>query len=324
MTNAERIIALLRKSPGLDDDELSSHTGIRPRQQINQICRRLEAQGLIRRVTGPRGKVVNLLVDSHSGPRKVSASSTQAEGRPAKKQVLGASILPARRATTARLDELIRLDRRKTLIVIPCSGKKAWHDRSVNPGPSIVDGLPSSLASRLLAARRQLAPQIALDESVMVPAWQRYAGMLYQCGLPNTARTKAALKNIMIISGGYGLLLATEAIGTYEAVFKPGHWPAGLLSEVLLACIRKRQLESVVAFVSATTGYRGLLNQIRWEQADGLQSVYIVSPESTTGAMVKAPRAQGEALSRFIAETLQPDFVSSDGLQLEVTLAYGR
>ena len=158
----------------------------------------------------------------------------------------------------------------------------------------------------------------------MVPAWQRYAGMLYQCGLPNTARTKAALKNIMIISGGYGLLLATEAIGTYEAVFKPGHWPAGLLSEVLLACIRKRQLESVVAFVSATTGYRGLLNQIRWEQADGLQSVYIVSPESTTGAMVKAPRAQGEALSRFIAETLQPDFVSSDGLQLEVTLAYGR
>ena len=60
-TNVERIVETLQKQPGLDDDELSMITGILPRQQVNQICRRLERQGRLRREQGPRGKIVNYL-----------------------------------------------------------------------------------------------------------------------------------------------------------------------------------------------------------------------------------------------------------------------
>src|ERR1035437_324588 len=81
MTNGERIIAALRNSPGLDDDELSSMTGIRPRQQVNQICRRLEAGGVVFRGKSADGKIVNVLVDGapHTGERaSVKAPSHRA------------------------------------------------------------------------------------------------------------------------------------------------------------------------------------------------------------------------------------------------------
>ena len=41
----------------LDDDELSTLTSILPRQQVNQICRRLRAKGILSRELGP-GKIV--------------------------------------------------------------------------------------------------------------------------------------------------------------------------------------------------------------------------------------------------------------------------
>src|ERR1700722_8305845 len=63
MTNTERIIAVLRSTPGLDADELSSMTAIRPRQQVNQICRRLEASGVLSRVRKADGKIVNVPVE---------------------------------------------------------------------------------------------------------------------------------------------------------------------------------------------------------------------------------------------------------------------
>lgn len=58
-SNAERVLAYIRAHPGLDDDELSRHLSITPRQTINQIARRLQQKGLIERVPGPRGKIVN-------------------------------------------------------------------------------------------------------------------------------------------------------------------------------------------------------------------------------------------------------------------------
>jgi hypothetical protein len=52
-------LELIRLSPGLDDDQLSARSGIRPRQQVNQICNRLAERGLITRDIGPNGKIVN-------------------------------------------------------------------------------------------------------------------------------------------------------------------------------------------------------------------------------------------------------------------------
>lgn len=60
-TNQERVLAALATSDSLlDDDALSRRTGIR-RQTINQICNRLVTAGLIVRLPGPDGKLVNSL-----------------------------------------------------------------------------------------------------------------------------------------------------------------------------------------------------------------------------------------------------------------------
>lgn len=64
MPNADRLLAALRASRvPLDDDELARRCGISPRQQVNQICRRLEVQGVLTRSMGPSGKLVNAIQD---------------------------------------------------------------------------------------------------------------------------------------------------------------------------------------------------------------------------------------------------------------------
>jgi hypothetical protein len=61
-TNQDRVLETLRLSARpLDDDEIATRVGIQPRQQVNQICRRLQAEGRIDRRPGPSGKIVNSL-----------------------------------------------------------------------------------------------------------------------------------------------------------------------------------------------------------------------------------------------------------------------
>lgn len=61
-TLADRILELLRQGVELDDDEIAARLGV-TRQQINQTCRRLESQGIVRRQRGPSGKIVNRRID---------------------------------------------------------------------------------------------------------------------------------------------------------------------------------------------------------------------------------------------------------------------
>lgn len=84
---AELLDALRLSSQPLDDDQLSDRTGIRPRQQVNQICRALELAGLTRRYRGPHGKIVNELIrpTTDSSPAgfvlPVNAPRTSHEGQ---------------------------------------------------------------------------------------------------------------------------------------------------------------------------------------------------------------------------------------------------
>ena len=69
MTNTQKVLELIRKHPeGLDDDEISEMTGIQPRQQIYQICTRLEGAGHIWRESleksGKRKKIHNFPVEA--------------------------------------------------------------------------------------------------------------------------------------------------------------------------------------------------------------------------------------------------------------------
>ena len=62
-TNSDRVIEALRRSPGLDDDELAREAAVEPKE-VNQICRYLEILGRLRRTPGTDGKIVNILIDT--------------------------------------------------------------------------------------------------------------------------------------------------------------------------------------------------------------------------------------------------------------------
>ncbi len=80
MTNADTLLALISEHPeGLDDDEVSEKTGIKPRQQVYYICTRLAAEGRIRRVSvqtpGKRRKIHNFPAGATLPPSSVQQSS---------------------------------------------------------------------------------------------------------------------------------------------------------------------------------------------------------------------------------------------------------
>jgi hypothetical protein len=92
-------------------------------------------------------------------------------------------------------------------------------------------------------------------------------------------------------------------------------WPAGLLQEVIETYARRHKIRRTLAVVSETTGYARILRKVAWRRA-GVSDALLLTPETSTGAMVKAPRAIGEALVTMIAGGLDPSWRSSDGLQM--------
>jgi len=81
VTNVDTLLALIGEHPeGLDDDEISEKTGIRPRQQVYYICTRLAAEGRIRRVSvlapGKRRKIHNFPAGATLPPSSVPQTGT--------------------------------------------------------------------------------------------------------------------------------------------------------------------------------------------------------------------------------------------------------
>ena len=151
-----------------------------------------------------------------------------------------------------------------------------------------------------------------------MPAWRRYNGMLYSNAGQALQSAVAAGMHVLIISGGYGIVKACEPIGHYSTRLVLSAWPRGLLEEVLISYVAHRKLKSVRAFVSQTTDYCRLVSRTRWQDA-GIVDAAIIAPEATRGAMVKAPRAQGESLAAFLAGELKDYWRSSDDLRLIYT-----
>lgn len=82
-TWAERIIEALRISRlPLDDDQLARRLGASQRQTINQTCRRLETDGVLRRDQGADGKIVNSLVISAPETTSPRPAAAPREARP--------------------------------------------------------------------------------------------------------------------------------------------------------------------------------------------------------------------------------------------------
>lgn len=111
----DRVIeAISRSSVPLDDDQLASRTGISPRQSVNQICRELERAELVRRTSGPDGKIVNEWLgkdDRPSDTAPVTAGANQGKAVAADATIIESEHnLPAGSSKEQRDAERIMLD----------------------------------------------------------------------------------------------------------------------------------------------------------------------------------------------------------------------
>jgi len=228
-TNTDRIIEALRRWPGLDDDALERQADVHPRQQVNQICRRLEQQGILQRIIGANGKIGNVLVESRAAT-SVAAATVRPE-RPASPTL--PRLVSASHADHSHAVDLVS-DPSSTLFIIPCSSAKESRSGARGTGPSLLDALSPALAHRLKDARDATRARARVDETTLVPAWQRYGGTLYRAAARALSDVQDRGLDMLIVSGGYGLVLAREPIGIYDAIFRLSSWPRGLLEEVLI------------------------------------------------------------------------------------------
>jgi hypothetical protein len=303
-THAQRIIALLSESAGLDDDEIARELGIEPRQTVNQICRGLAGKGVLQRERGRSGKIINRIVKGDA-PAMPAVRSQPLRLAPESEATGRASDAP-----------YIPEDFAKTLLVIPCSGKKRDCYDPVEGEATITQALPAALAVELVEARRRVKKLVSFDERRPIPAWQRYDGALYEAGRHALATLMASGMHVVIISGGYGAILAEEPIGKYQARLNPSWWPNRLIERVLIAYAQGHGIKSVRAFVSATGPYVSILKRVRWRYV-GINDALVLTPQAEPGGMRRSPATQGEALLALGDGTLSPTWRSSYGLGMD-------
>lgn len=304
MTNAERIVMALRAEPGLTDGELRERTGINPQQQVNQLCRRLEQQGRLRRLERPDGRIGNYLAEEATSRLVRSASSAVSSSRP--------SDLPAPMPAIP-VGAVPTCSVANALLVIPCSGRKIQGGSSTR-GPSVLDLLAPPLRGRLAKARDDVAAKASLDESRLLPAWRRYDGTMYREAHGSFAAAAENRIPVVIVSGCYGLLLAEECIGWYERRFSIRDWPNGLLGECLIAVTQAYRAQKVVAFCARTTDYAKLVRRTPWSE-QGINA-WLASPDmmGQGGAQSLVPQACGQAFAAYLDGELISPWSSAAGV----------
>jgi len=310
-TNHDRVLALVRAEPGLTDTEIRRRTGIQPHQQVNQICRSLSAAGLSKRVPGPDGRIINVPAPGATAlaPPAISPATKASMQTPA---VSTRRTLPKQAPTG-----LSALRFADCLFVLACSGtKRRGNARPM--GKSVLNALPEPLNKELTDRRRRNAAAAGVDESTLLAAIERYDGTLYKSARSAAMALVDRGARVLIISGGYGLVQPNESIGMYEQVFRPAMWPNRLIERCLAGFAEANEVTQVIGVLSATTGYSTVFRRTRWPQR--VEDVILASPQSAPGAMVKAPRAQGEWITAIAENGRLPEsWTSSDGLQMEIT-----
>jgi len=128
VTNADTLLTLIGKHPeGLDDDEISEKTGIKPRQQVYYICTRLAAEGRIRRVSvqapGKRRKIHNFPAGATLPPSSVPQSGTVNTEGASWRRRLSMLVAATGREDVELLDEAL-LDLAKKLLRQDIRGNK--------------------------------------------------------------------------------------------------------------------------------------------------------------------------------------------------------
>jgi hypothetical protein len=211
-----------------------------------------------------------------------------------------------------------------TLLLIPCSGAKQPGSKPSN-ALSILSVLDPARANALKDARAKLGEKIKegkkpkeapVDEKTLMPAYLRYSGQLYEHGCTSIGGAVAAGQRILIVSGGYGLLLADEPIGIYNKRFTLSDWPGDLLEGCILDYARHNGIRSIIAVMSRTTDYAKLIRRVNWSKA-GLEASLVSPVSHGDGALRKVPCAQGQAVAALINTGLDQAWRSSDSLSLK-------
>ena len=163
---------------------------------------------------------------------------------------------------------------------MPCTRKKTAPSGCVASGPRTASCLPSALAERLNRARAANRERARINEQTLVPAWQRYDGSFYQSARDALARAVEKQLHLLILSGGYGVLLASEPIGSYNAPLNRCWWPEDVLEDVLAGYARHHRLKRLRAFIPAKNGYwsyREIVERVDWRKA-GVDDNVIFTP----------------------------------------------
>jgi hypothetical protein len=208
------------------------------------------------------------------------------------------AVSPVRRlaATMATADvrELLAVDPRRAMLVIPCSGDKA---RGGQPIATTQPMAQLSWPESLSIVRARVLAQAHVDERGVMPAWRRYEGHFYQQARRELDAAVAAGVPVIILSGGYGLLRADEPIGIYNKMLKRSDWPKGLLESLLAEEAARVNTKAVIAFTAATTDYAKLVRGTPWRER-GIGAVFhLTITDVGGGAMAKVPRRLGQAFS---------------------------
>ncbi|MEU8194993.1 hypothetical protein AB0C10_14560 [Microbispora amethystogenes] len=198
-------------------------------------------------------------------------------------------------AVTARVDELTDVSPRRTLVVIPCSAAKA---RGGEPAPG---GTSCSWPEALLEARARLRLTADVDEGLLLPAWRRYEGFFYRAAGSSLQQAVRSGVPILILSGGYGVVRAEDAIGYYEKILKRRDWPPGLLQSLLAEEASRLDVDAVVAFTAARGDYAAVVRDAPWRERGVSPVFHMTMAVEGGGAMVKVPRGLGQAFAAFWA-----------------------
>ena len=154
-----------------------------------------------------------------------------------------------------------------------------------------------------------------MHEDTLVPAWLRYSGRFYRAVGEALAEAVRRRLHLLILSGGYGVVLAREPIGLYEARLRAGWWPGRVLEDVLAAYARRHRLKRMYAFVSASGDYRKVVERADWK-ASGMEEAVLLMPERG-GSQSSVPSTQGEAFAALLGgATLDHRWRGTAGLAL--------
>ena len=236
---------------------------------------------------------------------------------------MGVTVRTLRKLESAGFDRdaIPRLSLSQTMFVLPCSGKKS-SSVTTSRGSSIIDNLPPDIAQDLSDQRTRNEAKAKIDETTTARAIDRYNGMLYRTARPAMAHLMREGAHVVILSGGYGIVVATEWIGMYDSEFKKSMWTDRIVERCLTGYTEKVAITTVLGVMSASSGYADVFRSTEWPLK--VSQVLLATPERVNdGAQVKAPRAQGEAL-KDIAHTgkLVNGWRSSDGLAMEIKRNY--